>query len=73
VTGKAFATEVTGIGGYIEVVRLSVVMPVHDRELRLLSLDGLERAKRAAGRLTDLADLAETQEIRRLTRRERDE
>ena len=44
---------------------------VYDRDVRVLSLDGLERAKRAAGRLKDLADLAEIQEIRHLGGRER--
>jgi hypothetical protein len=60
--------EVTGIGDYRAVHRLSVIMPVYDRDVRVLSLDGLERAKRATGRLTDLADLAEIREIRRLTK-----
>lgn len=59
--------EVTGIGEYRAVQRLSVVMTVYDRDVRVLSLDGLERAKRATGRLTDLADLAEIREIRRLS------
>jgi hypothetical protein len=58
--------EVTGLGGYQAVVRLSVVMTVYDRDVQVLSLDGLERTKRAAGRLKDLADLAEIREIRRL-------
>jgi hypothetical protein len=58
--------EVTGIGGYPAVERLSVIMPVYEHELRVLGLDGLERAKRAAGRLKDLLDLAEILEIRRL-------
>ena len=64
--------EVTGIGGYPAVARLSVVMSVYDRDVRVLSLDGLERAKRAAGRLKDLADLAEIREIRRLSGRVED-
>ena len=57
--------ELAGIGGYAAVQRLSVVMKVYDREIRVLDLDGLERAKRAAGRLKDLTDLAEIREIRR--------
>lgn len=65
--------EVTGIGGYPAVKRLSTVMRVYDYAVRVLSLDGLERAKRAAGRLKDLADLAEIQEIRRLGARRRGE
>ena len=58
--------EVTGIGGYPAVQRLSAIMSVYGRDVRVLSLDGLERAKRAAGRLKDLSDLAEIREIRRL-------
>lgn len=58
--------EVTGIGEYPAVKRLAVTMRVYDRDVQVLGLDGLERAKRAAGRLKDLADLAEIQEIRRL-------
>jgi hypothetical protein len=58
--------EVTGIGGYAAVLRLSVLMKVYDRDVRVLDLDGLERAKRAAGRLKDLTDVAEIREIRRM-------
>lgn len=58
--------EVVGIGAYPAVRRLSLLMNVYDLDVRVLSLDGLERAKRAAGRLKDLADLAEILEIRRL-------
>lgn len=58
--------ELTGIGGYAAVQRLSVTMKLYDRDVRVLDLDGLERAKRAVGRLKDLADLAEIRDIRRL-------
>ena len=57
--------EVTGIGPYLSVVRLSIPMEVYGRDVRVLSLEGLERAKRAAGRLKDLVDIAEIREIRR--------
>jgi hypothetical protein len=57
--------EILGVGGYAAVSRLSVVMTVYERPVRVLSLDGLERAKRAAGQLKDLADLAEIIEIRK--------
>ena len=60
--------EVTGVGPFAVVRRLSVVMNVYDRDVRVLSLDGLERAKRATGRLKDLVDLEEILEIRRRTR-----
>ncbi len=58
--------QVTGIGAFAAVQRLSPAMRLYDRDIHVLSLDGLEQAKRAAGRLKDLADLAEIQEIRRL-------
>lgn len=58
--------ELTGIGGYAAVLRVSVEMKLYDRDVRVLGLEGLERAKRAAGRLKDLSDLGEIREIRRL-------
>jgi hypothetical protein len=58
--------EIAGIGAYPSVRRMSQVMKVYGRDVRVLSLDGLEQAKRAAGRLKDLADIAEIIEIRRL-------
>lgn len=58
--------EVPGLGAYEVVRRLSAPMTVYDRQVLVLSLDGLERAKRAAGRLKDVLDLAEILEIRRL-------
>jgi len=61
--------EVVGIGGFAVVKRLSEPMTVYDRPIHVLSLDGLERAKRAAGRLKDLADLAEILELRKQQRR----
>jgi hypothetical protein len=58
--------ELTGLGQFPEVKRLSSAMPVYGRSVDVLDLDGLERAKRAAGRLKDVADLAEILEIRRI-------
>jgi hypothetical protein len=57
--------ELTGLGAYPVVERLSERMTVYGRDIGVLSLEGLERAKRAVGRLKDLADLAEIIEIRR--------
>jgi len=57
--------EVTGLGGFTVVNRLAESMIVYGREVRVLTLDGLERAKRAVGRLKDLADLDEIVELRR--------
>jgi hypothetical protein len=57
--------EISGLGGFPVVRRLSVPMTVYDRSVRVLGLEGLERAKRAAGRIKDLADLAEILELRK--------
>lgn len=61
--------EVTGIGDFTVVTRLSEPMDVYGREIRVLSLEGLERTKRAAGRLKDLADLAEILDLRNAHKR----
>ena len=60
--------EVTGIGAFPVVKRLSESMTVYHRAIQVLSLDGLERAKRAAGRLKDLTDLAEIIELQKRKR-----
>src|SRR6185503_2556713 len=57
--------DLIGVGPFTVVRRLSVPMRLYDREVRVLSLDGLERAERATGRLKDLSDLEEILEIRR--------
>ena len=57
--------ELAGLGAFPVVHRLSEPMAVYGRDVQVLSLDGLERAKRAGGRLKDLADLAEIIEIRK--------
>lgn len=57
--------EVTGVGGYAEVARDANALTLYGREVHVMSLDTLERAKRAAGRLKDLTDLAHIAEIRR--------
>ncbi len=57
--------EVTGLGAYAVVERLSEWMTVYERNVRVLNLDGLERGKKATGRLKDLLDLAEIAEIRK--------
>jgi hypothetical protein len=45
--------EVTGLGGFDEVVRQSVAIDVEGRPTRVLDLDALIAAKRAAGRTKD--------------------
>jgi hypothetical protein len=57
--------EIPGIGGYAQVARASSDLRVGDARVAVMDLDGLERAKRAAGRVKDLLDLAEIAEIRR--------
>lgn len=57
--------EVTGVGAYGAVAEHVLVMELYDRHVQVMSLDGLERAKRAAGRLKDLTDLAHIAEIRK--------
>ncbi|HEU5059717.1 MAG TPA: hypothetical protein VFU21_24465 [Kofleriaceae bacterium] len=57
--------ELTGVGGYDQLAAGADVMELYGHPVRVMSLDALERAKRAAGRLKDLADLAEILEIRR--------
>jgi hypothetical protein len=57
--------EITGVGGFGEIARGSASMEIYGLPVRVMGLDDVERAKRAAGRLKDLADLAELLEIRR--------
>jgi len=57
--------EVPGLGDYSRVAAASSPLPVGALRIIVLGLDGLERAKRAAGRAKDLLDLAEIAEIRR--------
>jgi hypothetical protein len=57
--------EVTGIGDYRAVVADAVEVELYDHKVKLMSLETLERAKRATGRLKDLADLAYIAELKR--------
>jgi hypothetical protein len=57
--------EVPGVGGFDAAVGDAPSVDIYGRAVRILSLDMLERAKRAAGRRRDLLDLAEIVEIRR--------
>ena len=56
--------ELTGLGGFEEVSRAATAMDLYGRSTLVLDLDGLERAKQAAGRLKDLGDLAEIKELK---------
>lgn len=57
--------EVTGLGRYDSVAAAAAPMEVYGQQALVLSLDGLESTKRAAGRIKDLGDLADIIEIRR--------
>jgi hypothetical protein len=58
--------EVQGLGDFAAVRALSSSLELYGYEVSVLSLAGLERAKRSAGRLKDVLDLAEIAELRRL-------
>lgn len=57
--------EVPGLGGYDAALASSQVVTLYQHEVRVLTLDGLERCKRAAGRAKDLLDLETIAALRR--------
>jgi hypothetical protein len=61
--------EVPGLGAFEAVRATSVAVEVFGRRIAILSLDGLERSKRAAGRAKDLLDLATIAELKSRERR----
>ena len=60
--------EVTGLGNYEAVRVQSVVMNLFDLQCRVLSLDALIAAKRAAGRTKDLLVLPELEALREIAK-----
>ncbi len=50
-------SRVTGLGGYAEVLRETVLLRIDGQEIPVLTLAGLMKAKRAAGRAKDMAVL----------------
>lgn len=58
--------EVAGIGDYEEVKRESIPARLYDCDVRILTLDGLISAKRAAGRVKDLLVLPELEALKEL-------
>ena len=54
-----FLGEVAGLGGYEEVKKNSEVMAIFEMDCLVLSLEGLIRAKKAAGRSRDLEVIPE--------------
>jgi hypothetical protein len=58
--------EVSGLGDYTQVRGQSVVMNLFDLQCRVLTLDALIIAKRAAGRMRDLLVLPELEALREI-------
>jgi hypothetical protein len=55
--------EIIGIGAFAQVAADTVLLELYGKDVRVMSLAALERAKRSAGRLKDLADLATIAEL----------
>lgn len=58
--------EIMGIGGYEQVLAQSEEQSLFDMPVRVLSLDALIAAKKAAGRLKDRNHLLELEELKKL-------
>lgn len=58
--------EVAGIGDYEAVKNESVIDTLYGCEVRILTIEGLIKAKRAAGRVKDLLVLPELEALREL-------
>lgn len=56
--------EVSGLGNYAEVEKFATSETLYDCEVKILSVDGLILAKRAAGRTKDLLVLPELEALR---------
>ena len=55
--------EVSGLGGFDEVKAHSIVVDAFDRQIAILALPALIKAKRAAGRDKDLEALKELESL----------
>lgn len=58
--------EVAGIGDYDAVEKNSIPAKIYDCDVKILTLDGLIKAKRAAGRTKDLLVLPELEALQEL-------
>ncbi len=58
--------EVSGLGGYSQVLAQSDERVMFDMPIRILSLDGLIAAKKAAGRGKDRQHLLELEELKKM-------
>ena len=56
--------EVAGVGTYLEVEKSSDIFELYERNVRVLLIDALINAKRAAGRTKDLLVLPELEALR---------
>jgi predicted nucleotidyltransferase len=57
--------EVPGVGTFADVSKDAVEIELFGHRVHIMSLDALEKSKRAAGRAKDLLDLAEIRELRK--------
>ena len=64
--------EVAGIGQYDAALAVSEVVSLYDRPCRVLTLEALIRAKRAAGRPRDLEHVVELEALRELREQDPD-
>ncbi len=64
-----FLGEVAGVGDFIAVKKTSDVMTIFDMECMVLSLEGLIRSKKAAGRERDVEVLPELEGLLDLRKR----
>jgi hypothetical protein len=64
-----FLGEVAGLGGYKEVKKNSEVMAIFEMDCLVLSLEGLIRTKKAAGRRRDLEVIPELEGLLDLRKR----
>jgi len=58
--------EVSGIGGYDKAVLQSEERTIFDLTIRILTLEGLIAAKKAAGRTKDLGHILELEELKKM-------
>jgi hypothetical protein len=58
--------EVSGIGNYDQVLGMSTEMDMYGSKVRVLTVEGLIAAKKAAGRGKDLRDLLELEELKKI-------
>ena len=56
--------EITGIGNFIEVEKMSAPIELYGYKIKILSLDGLIKAKRESGQAKDLLILSELEALR---------